>query len=53
MALRDICLFNLSGMIKGFTVAPANVDERAVAPDITDHIHGLLGADRRVYQSRV
>ena len=39
-------LVNLSGMIKGFTVAPANVDERAVAPDITDHIHGLLGADK-------
>ena len=29
-------LVNLSGMIKGFTFAPANVDERAVAPDITD-----------------
>ena len=39
-------LVNLSGMIKGFTFAPANVDERAVAPDITDHIYGLLGADK-------
>lgn len=39
-------LVNLSGMIKGFTVAPANVDERAVAPDITDNIYGLLGADK-------
>ena len=27
-------LVNLSGIIKGFTVAPANVDERAVAPDL-------------------
>ena len=33
-------------MIKGFTFAPANVDERAVAPEITTHIHGLLGADK-------
>lgn len=32
-------------MIKGFTFAPANVDERAVA-EITTHIHGLLGADK-------
>ena len=39
-------LVNLSGMIKGFTFAPANVDERAVAPEITTHIHGLLGADK-------
>ncbi|SNT70682.1 IS982 family transposase [Psychrobacter sp. LV10R520-6] len=39
-------LINLSGMIKGFTIAPANVDERDVAPDITDNIHGLLGADK-------
>jgi hypothetical protein len=28
-------------MIKGFTFAPANVDERAVAPEITTHILGL------------
>jgi hypothetical protein len=39
-------LVTLSGMIKGFTIAPANVDEREVAPDITSHIHGLLGADK-------
>ena len=35
-------LVNLSGMIKGFTFAPANVDEKAVAPDLTDNIHVLL-----------
>lgn len=32
-------------MIKGFTCAPANVDERAVALEIITHIQGLLGAD--------
>lgn len=39
-------LVNLSGMIKGFTFAPAHIDERAIAPEITGHIHGLLGADK-------
>ena len=39
-------LVNLSGMIKGFTIAAANVDEREVAPDITGNMHGLLGADK-------
>ena len=39
-------LINMAGMIKGFTFAPANIDERDVAPDITGDIQGLLGADK-------
>lgn len=39
-------VMNLSGMIKGFTFATANADERDVAPEITQHITGLLGADK-------
>ena len=37
---------NFSGMITGYTFAPANCDERDVAPEITHGIHGLLGADK-------
>ena len=37
---------NFSGMITGYTFAPANCDERDVAPEITQGIHGLLGADK-------
>ena len=33
-------------MITGYTFAPANIDERDVAPEITENIHGLLGADK-------
>lgn len=33
-------------MIKGFTFAPASVDERDVAPEIANDIQGLLGADK-------
>lgn len=33
-------------MITGYTFAPANVDERDIAPEITQNIHGLLGADK-------
>ena len=33
-------------MITGYTFAPANCDERDVAPEITQGIHGLLGADK-------
>jgi hypothetical protein len=33
-------------MITGYTFAPANWDERDVAPEITQGIHGLLGADK-------
>lgn len=39
-------LMTLSGMIKGFTFATANADERDVAPEITQNITGLLGADK-------
>ncbi|AUX89037.1 MULTISPECIES: IS982-like element ISAba825 family transposase [Acinetobacter] len=39
-------VINLEGMITGYTFAPANVDERDVAPEITENIHGLLGADK-------
>ena len=33
-------------MITDYTFAPANCDERDVAPEITQNIHGLLGADK-------
>ena len=33
-------------MITGYTFAPANIDEREIAPEITPNIHGLLGADK-------
>jgi len=39
-------VINFSGMITGCTFAPANCDERDVAPEITQNIHGLLGADK-------
>ena len=39
-------VINLEGMITGYTFAPANIDERDVAPEITENIHGLLGADK-------
>lgn len=39
-------VINLSGMIVGYTFASANCDERDVAPEITQNIHGLLGADK-------
>ena len=39
-------VINLSGMITGYTFAPAHCDERDVAPEITQDIHGLLGADK-------
>ena len=33
-------------MITGYTFAPAHCDERDVAPEITNDIYGLLGADK-------
>ena len=33
-------------MISDYTFAPANCDERDVAPEITQNIYGLLGADK-------
>lgn len=39
-------IINFSGMITGYTFAPANCDERDVAPEITQGIHDLLGADK-------
>ncbi len=39
-------MINLSGMITNYTFAPANCDERDVAPEITQNIYGLLGADK-------
>lgn len=39
-------MISLSGMIKGFTFATAKADERDVAPEITQNITGLLGADK-------
>ena len=39
-------VINFSGMITDYTFAPANCDERDVAPEITQNIHGLLGADK-------
>lgn len=39
-------VINLSGMIIGYTFASANCDERDVAPEITQNIYGLLGADK-------
>ncbi len=47
MDLKGICLLiSFSGMIKEFTFAPANIDERDVAPYIIENITGLLGADK-------
>lgn len=39
-------VINFSGMITDYTFAPANCDERDVAPEITQNIYGLLGADK-------
>lgn len=39
-------VINFSGLITGYTFAPAHCDERDVAPEITQDIHGLLGADK-------
>lgn len=39
-------VINLSGMIIDHTFASANYDERDIAPEITQNIHGLLGADK-------
>ena len=39
-------VINLSGMIIDYTFASANCDERDVAPEITQNINGLLGADK-------
>ena len=39
-------VINFDGMVTGYTFALANVDERDIAPEITTHIHGLLGADK-------
>lgn len=33
-------------MITDYTFAPANMDERDVASEVTQDIHGLLGADK-------
>jgi len=33
-------------MITNYTFALANCDERDIAPEITQNIHGLLGADK-------
>lgn len=43
---RGHIVINLSGMITNYTFAPANDDERDVAPEITQDIYGLLGADK-------
>ena len=43
---RGHVVINLSGMISDYTFAPANCDERDVAPEITQNIYGLLGADK-------
>jgi len=39
-------VINLSGMIIDYTFASANCDERDVAPEITQNMNGLLGADK-------
>ena len=39
-------------MITGYTFAPANVDEREIAPEITPNIHGLLGADKGYFKTK-
>lgn len=39
-------VINFSGMITDYTFASANCDERDVAPEITQNIYGLLGADK-------
>lgn len=39
-------VINLSGMITDCTFAPANCDERDVAPELTQGILGLLGGDK-------
>ena len=39
-------MINFEGMITGYTFAPANIDERDIAPEITQNIQGLLGADK-------
>lgn len=39
-------VINFDGMIKDYTFASANMDERDVALEITQDIHGLLGADK-------
>ena len=39
-------MINFDGMVTGYAFAPANVDEREIAPEITPNIHRLLGADK-------
>ena len=43
---RGHIVINFSGMITDYTFAPANCDERDIAPEITQNTHGLLGADK-------
>jgi hypothetical protein len=39
-------VISLSGVTTKYTIAPANIDERDVLPELTDTIHGLLIADK-------
>ncbi len=41
-------VINLSGMISGYTFAPAHCDERDVALEITNDIYGLLEKIRAI-----
>jgi IS5 family transposase len=43
---RGHLLINFSGVITGFTLTPANVDERKAMWDVTPQIHGLLLGDK-------
>jgi hypothetical protein len=35
-------MINFEGVITGFTIVPANVDEREALWDVVDSIYGLL-----------
>jgi len=39
-------LVNEEGLISGFTLAPANVDERLMVPELTSHIEGVVLGDK-------
>ncbi|MEB4799396.1 IS982 family transposase [Acinetobacter soli] len=39
-------VINFDGMMTDYTFTSANMDERDVAPEVTQDIHGLLGADK-------
>ncbi len=43
---QGVVMINFEGVITGFTVVPANVDEREALWDVVDSIYGLLIGDK-------